>query len=116
LAALGFSAGVVIRRGSRSFCAVLVFGGEFRWTDMVAGGLCVVVVLAGSLGVVVLFFALRRNNVMVCYGGSCPTVLLCSIGFGELVVLSTAMATVSFQQWLMFRSQPCWICGGGWWF
>jgi hypothetical protein len=116
LEALVFSAGVVVRRGSRSFCAVLVFDGEFRWTNMVAGGLCVVVVLAGSLGVVVLFFALRRNNVMVCYGGSCPTVLLCSIGFGELVVLSTAMATVSFQQWLMFRSQPCWICGGGWWF
>jgi hypothetical protein len=33
-----------------------VFGDEFRWNDMVAGGLCVVVVLAESLGAAVVIF------------------------------------------------------------
>ncbi|WJX20328.1 hypothetical protein P8452_09894 [Trifolium repens] len=92
LAALGFSAGVVVQRGSRSFCAILVFGGEFRWTDMVARGLCVVVVLAGSLGVAVLFFALRRNNVMVVPAR--PSCCAASVSASSLSCL---------QRWLLFR-------------
>jgi hypothetical protein len=85
----------VVRRGSRSFCAILVFGGEFRWTDMVARGLCVVVVLAGSLGVAMLFLlsgGITLWCVMVVPAR--PSCCAASVSASSLSCL---------QRWLLFR-------------
>lgn len=38
------------------------------------------------------------------------------VGYGVMLDDVQLHAMFHFQRWLMFSSQPCWICGDGWWF